>query len=351
MKKVAVLVMSALIVSSLSGCTNRNTGYRNQNYGMNRGINQGTTQGIRTGYGIGNMGTTQGAYRDGIYTGNGDRRGSYNQTATVYISGGRITDITLRTVDAQGRDVLGTTRAGTTTGTTTGITTGGTGTTAITPGTRFYGTPGVTTGGANAGMSGNITGTPRGNTGTLDNYGFGNTGTNTGWTTGNAGTTAGYGLGSTVGGTGAAGYGTITDGTGSSWNAGSGWNIGGTGAAGNITGTTGTTTGTTGNRTGNTTGVTGGTNTGRTTGGTGPAYGLSNIYGTRNLDTIRRQIASAMISQQNADIALGTIDTPEARNWKLAVRRALDQARIGVTTGGTRTGVSGGAGGTGGTTR
>ncbi len=259
MKKIAALVMTALLVSSISGCTNRNTGYRNQSYDTNRGINQGTTQGTRTGYGTTNMGITQGTYRDGIYTAEGTRSGNTNQAATVVISGGRITDITLRTIDAQGRDINTNTGTGTTTGT---------GNTANAPGTGFYGTPGATTGGANGGMSGNAVGAPRGNTGNIN---------------GDNGTMSNG----------------IVDGT------------------------------------------AGGVNQGWTTGGTGTTAGMGNT------DRIRREIATAMINQQTADVALNGNDTREARNWKLAVRRALDKSRTGGTTGGAAGTTTGGTTGTG----
>jgi uncharacterized protein with FMN-binding domain len=271
MKKIATLVITALVVSSISGCANRNTGYGNQN-NMNRGINQGTTQGTRTGYGTTNMGTTQGVYRDGIYTGEGDRGGSGNQTATVVISGGRITDITLRTVDAQGRDISGTAAQGRTT-----AIIGNTDNTTGAPGARYFNTPGITAGGAAVGMGAGTITSPRGNTGYANgDYSFQN-------------------IGGDAGGM----MGGIPDGT------------------------------------------SGRTNTGWTTGGTGTGTGTSGVTGS--FDRERTVLARRMIDQQSADVALNEIDTSEARNWKLAVRRALDKARTGGTTGGT-TGVGTGAG-------
>jgi hypothetical protein len=243
MKKIAALVMSVVVISSLSGCANRYQ-YR----GVNPGVNQGTAQGTRTGYGINNRGTTQGAYRDGIYTGEGNKVTNGNQTATVVISGGRITDITLRTVDAQGIENTGTST--------------GTGNTANTPGTGFYGTPGSTTGGANGGMAGDITGTPRGNTGYVTgDYSFQNIGGD-----------AGGMIGGTVDGTTEKG------------------------------------------------------NTGNAMGGT--------AAGSSNYDRIRKQISTSMINQQTSEVALNENDNSVSRNWKLAVRRALDKARTGGTTGG-----------------
>ncbi|MCM0649860.1 hypothetical protein NBE98_15950 [Clostridium swellfunianum] len=247
MKKVAAIVMSVLVVSSVSGCANRTTGYRNRNTGMYQGTNQGTTQGTRTGYGTNNIGTTQGMYRDGIYTGQGDKGANGNQTATVVISGGRITDVTLRTVDAQGRDLSGNIAPGRTTGMV-----GSTDNTAGNPGAKYYNTPGITTGGADAGMSSDLVGSPRGNTGydaTQNNIGM-------------TGRTAGYGNAGTAG----------------------------------------------------------------------------------TYDRERTELARRIIDQQTADVALNEFDTSEGRNWKLAVRRALDKARTTGTTGTTTGGTTGGTG-------
>jgi uncharacterized protein with FMN-binding domain len=44
-------------------------------------------------------------YRDGTYTGEGDRRQDGNEGATVVIRNGQIVDIQLRRVDAQGREI------------------------------------------------------------------------------------------------------------------------------------------------------------------------------------------------------------------------------------------------------
>jgi uncharacterized protein with FMN-binding domain len=267
MKKIATLVITALVVSSISGCANRNTDYGNQN-NMNRGTNQGTAQGTRTGYGTNNVGTTQGAYKDGIYTGEGERGANGNQTATVVISGGRITDITLRTVDAQGRDAAGTGTVGRATGMAREV-----GDTAGTPGSRYFNTPGITAGGVGA----DTAEAPRGNTGYVTgDYSFQNIGGD-----------AGGMIGGTVDG---------ASGTG---------------------------------------------NTGWATGGTGNG----------SFERERTQLARRIIDQQTADIALNENDTSEARNWKLAVRRALDKARTSGTAGGAATGGTGAGTGTmGGTT-
>lgn len=280
MKKVASLVMSALIISTLSGCTNRNTAMRNYD---NRGINQGTTQGTRTGYGTTNQATPNYYYKDGVYTGESDKGPYGYQGATVTVTGGRITSIALRTYDLQGREVGannistnkvtgGTGTAGTTTGT-TGITGTNTGTTADTPGARTYGTPGVTTGGMAGGMAASTPSSPRGNTG----YDATNNNINV---QGPRGTVDG-----TVGGTVDGRINTPYGGT-----------------------NTGTTAG----------GITNGTNTGTTIGG---------ITTNGDNDTVRRQLTDAMIRQQTYNVNLGGNDTATVANYKLAVKRALDKAK------------------------
>ncbi|MBL4935716.1 hypothetical protein JK636_08090 [Clostridium sp. YIM B02515] len=250
MKKVASLVMTALLISTLSGCTNRNTALRND---YNRVMHPGTTQGTRTGYETTNQGRTQGTYRDGVYTGTGNPGSNGNQIATVTISGGKIIDVALRSVDTQGKELgNNTVPPGTTIGKITGNTAS---TTADTPGTRNAGTPGVTTGGMAGGMAGDITGTPRGNT----NYAAGDY------------SYQGYG-----------------------------------GNSGPMPGSMPN-------------GISGRTNTGTTTGGTTTNFG--------NYDQMKREIASSVINNQTYDINLGRNNTDMGQNWKLAVRRALEQAK------------------------
>lgn len=178
MKKVAGLVLAALLVSNLSACTNRYTTPRNNT----TNINKGTTQGTRTGYGVPNTGTTQGVnqrFRDGVYTGIGDAGTQGNQTATITITNGKITNVDLETVNPQG-------------------TTTGTNGTTITPGARTYGTPGATTGGMAGGMTGTYPNTTQGNTGyatgnNVGSYGYNNgNGYNNGATNNGAGRTYGY---------------------------------------------------------------------------------------------------------------------------------------------------------------
>lgn len=265
MKKVTSLVMTALLISTLSACTNRNTAMRND---YNRVTHPGTTQGTRTGYETTNPGRTQGTYRDGVYSATGDKGPNGNQIATVTIYGGRITDVSLRSVDAQGKE-FGTNVA--TPGTTIGRITGNTGTTtADTPGTRNAGTPGATTGGMAGGMAGDITGTPRGNTNFASgDYSFQGYGGNTGPMPGSM--------------------------------------------PNGVTGTT---------NTGTATGMTGSGNSGTMNGSTG---GTTTNFGS--YDQMRREIASAVITNQTYDVNLGRNNTDIGQNWKLAIRRALEKAR------------------------
>jgi uncharacterized protein with FMN-binding domain len=354
MKKIASLVVAALVVSSMSGCARYNN-QRGANY------NQGTAQGTRTGYGTGTTQGTNFQYRDGVYTGEGNRSGSGNQTATVEIRGGRISNITLRTVDLQGRE---TGSIGNATGYTTGAVDGknsgnNLSNTTIMPGSRSYGTTGTT--GAN-----NVTGTRTGtNTGYGTGTSYGNTGTAAGGYGYNAnstgyGTATGYGTYDTNGGFGSGMMGYFdgnnqgTNGNGSTLypngvtGTGLGANMGrasgtaGIGANGLNNGATnngsttmfgGTTTrtqmGTTaGNSTtgyNNTTGTNMGTTTGNTT------------YSSE-FERIRRDLVSAMLARQTYDVPLNQDNNGIGENWKLAVRRALDKARLGGATGDTNLG-------------
>lgn len=144
MKKIASVVAAALITCSISACGNRNTAYRtpstNQG-GTNIGMNQGNYNA-----GVGNTV----AFKDGVYLGEGNRTSMGNQAAIVTVSGGRITDVVLKTLDAQGREVYS---QGANVGTNTGRVNNTTGTTikSGTPaGTTTDGTVGNTiTNGAN----------------------------------------------------------------------------------------------------------------------------------------------------------------------------------------------------------
>lgn len=145
MKKIASIVAAALMTCSISACGNRNTAYRTpttQQGKTNFGMNQGNYNA-----GVGNTV----AFKDGVYLGEGNRTSRGNEAAIIRVTGGRITDVTLKTLDAQGREIYtnGTpgnangvganTAGGTTVGNTTGVNpntgrTGGTTNGAITGG-------------------------------------------------------------------------------------------------------------------------------------------------------------------------------------------------------------------------
>lgn len=148
MNKITSIVTAAIVVCSLSACTNRNTAMNDRK----RYINQGTTQGTRTGYGINNQGTTQGVYKDGVYTGEGNRGPRGIQTAHVVVSGGRITDITLSTVDNVNPNSPNNATGNIITGRTTGNNT------VNNIGNRTTGTPGATIGGVTGRTTGDLTG-------------------------------------------------------------------------------------------------------------------------------------------------------------------------------------------------
>lgn len=290
MKKSMSLALTVLVSLSFTACTPRNT-YRNNV------TNQGS-------YTRNNMTTAK--YRDGVYTGYGDKTAAGNEMAIVTVRSGRIVDVKLSSLDNQGRDIYGNVTG--TTGTTTGTRTGTTGTSTGTPTGTTTGTTGTTTG--------KIT-TPAGRT----------TGTGYGTTTNIGGTGTGYGA---IGGPasdgytnpdtnynagGRTGYGTGTSGMGANYGytgggstAGNG-NYGTTGGAG-VTGTPGGGTGVTGSTVNNLTGaITGGTLTG--------------------YHQLRNALASNIIQYQTPDVTMNNTDgsmTNSVRNWKLAVRRALDQA-------------------------
>lgn len=297
MKKITSLVTAALVICSFSACANRNTAMRNQN-----GVtNQGTTRGTRTGY---NMGTTQSTYKDGTYTGQGNNGANGIQTATVVISGGRITDITLNTANANntnnaanntnlGRtmnnvknDINNTTdNVGNTVGLGNNTTTGR----AINNAGRNIGNTTKNTA-RNIGNSLGIGNNPNTSTGdgTIGARNYGTPGTTTGGVTGDV-----------PGGT--------------------------TGNTGYLPGNTGTNPGTTtgiGNTTGNT--------TGRTVGRRNNA-GITNTatnVGSAEYENIRRDLAARMLKKQSYDVTTaGYYDTSLAENWRLAVGRALEKAR------------------------
>lgn len=99
MKKIASIVAAALVTCSLSACGNRNTAYRTPSTNQG-GTNIGMNQGNYTA-GVGNTV----AYKDGVYLGEGNRTSMGNQAAIITVSGGRITDAFLKTLDAQGKEM------------------------------------------------------------------------------------------------------------------------------------------------------------------------------------------------------------------------------------------------------
>lgn len=116
MKKAVGIIAAALITCSISACGNRNTAYRTP----------GTTQGgtnINLNQPIGTA-----TFRDGVYLGEGNKTSQENHAAIVTIRNGRITNVVLKTLDNQGKEI--TTRStpdfttGSTTNTGIGVTTG-----------------------------------------------------------------------------------------------------------------------------------------------------------------------------------------------------------------------------------
>ncbi|MDP4145832.1 MAG: hypothetical protein Q8936_15325 [Bacillota bacterium] len=300
MKRIAALVTSTVMLLSLAGCSNyTGNGATGNRFGA-------TDRNYTT---RNNMTST---LRDGTYIGEGDKtRVGYRPVATVVVSGGKITGVTLRALDASGKEINYSTASGTAGGTTTG--------------TNIIGSPNTTTGNnttsgnLNTGMTGNNMGTTNytgtttysGTTGTSGNTGVTGTSDNVirnnpsgGATVGNAATGGGSTGGGTTGGTpgsypqGGAGY------TGSNY---------GTGTANAITGTTGTTTGTSKTTTNATTGTT----TGGTTGGA-----IS-----RDVNSVRNQLANLIVQKQTPNVTIASSDPELVGGWRQAVSRALDKAK------------------------
>lgn len=222
MKKVISISLAAVLSLSISACTPKTS--------TNPPGTPGTTSG-----------TTTRSLRNGTYTGQGNKTASGNEIATVTISGGKITNITLRRVDANGKEIP-ITNTTATPGTTSGIT--------------------QTTPGTNQNMNAAGGSTP--------------------------GTAAGNTLGSTPGTT---------------------------------SGTTNVTPGTT-----TTPGAT--TAPGTTTTTPGTTSGVAQQT-TVNYYDVRNSLMSAMMKAQsyNVNITAPSAASATIANWKLAVRRALDQAR------------------------
>lgn len=114
MKKVASIVATALITCSLSACGNRNAAYRAP----------GTTQGgtnINLNQPIGTA-----ALKDGVYLGEGNKTSQENHAAVVTVRNGRITNVVLKTLDNQGKEITTRSTSDFTTGSTTNTGIGGT---------------------------------------------------------------------------------------------------------------------------------------------------------------------------------------------------------------------------------
>lgn len=271
MKKIATLVAAALITCSLGACGNRNTAYDNLN---NNGAPMNTAQdnlNLRNRATAPNIGVNTGL-RDGVYLGEGNNRGATgNEAAIVTINGGRITNVVLKSMDSQGKDIT----YNSTTGGTTDVNIGGT--------TRGS-TPGVNPG--------------------LNNRAPGN---NTAGTTGGAAT--GNPNGGYVGGNANGGYGGTYGGT-------TGSNTGGNATGGYTGGTYG--------------GTMGGTNVGGIGGTTGTTIDRNTGTGTGTasaLEIARKDLANAIVRNQTANVNISTNQTGAVNNWKLAVTRALESAK------------------------
>lgn len=113
MKRVLSLGLAAVLSFSISACTPKTQ--------TNPSGTPGKTSGITTKI-----------YKDGTFTGSGNKTANGNEVAAVTIKGGRITNITLRRIDRNGKEIPITNMTGTTPGTTrttTGTTPGTAGTT------------------------------------------------------------------------------------------------------------------------------------------------------------------------------------------------------------------------------
>lgn len=179
MKKSMSMALTVIISFSLTACTSRN----NANTTRNNSNNQGS-------YTRNNVSTAK--YKDGVYTGYGDKTSNGNEMAVVTVRGGRIIDVNLTSVDTQGRNKYGnganTDNTGNTAGTSAGAGTniGGTANRAGGTGTGYgaiggpagagYGTVGSNSYGTTDRTG--VTGTPSGGTGiTGNNLGGSLTGT------------------------------------------------------------------------------------------------------------------------------------------------------------------------------
>lgn len=97
MKKAASIIATALITCSLSACGYRNTTYRTP------GINQGGTN-INTDQ-RNNVGVGTATFKDGVYLGEGNKTSQENHAAIVTVVNGRISNVVLKTLDSQGKEI------------------------------------------------------------------------------------------------------------------------------------------------------------------------------------------------------------------------------------------------------
>lgn len=282
MKKLLSLAIAFAVTLPLSACAARNNGINNRN-----GVTDNTRIGTRR---LSNIteNNMAGSYRDGVYTGYGNAHRNGNERAIVQIRNGRIVDIDLASVNQQGtiNNVTGN-RVNTGNGTITGnrMNTGN----GATTNNRMNIGNGTTTDGRIGNQSGTGVGL-RNNTVPGNQFAGGNTQRIPGmFQEGNVPrNTTGLPGGNTIG--------NATDLT-----------------PGNIPS----------NIPNNATGL-GRTNTNGFGGGA-----MGTPMGT-TLDGARANLENAMIQRQTYDVNIANNDTAMTstiNNWKLAVQRALSQAR------------------------
>lgn len=109
MRRFMSAALSLLIAGTLAACSNTGT---SSGYGgtTNQGISSSMPNNSKVNTSTANnMGTQQGMvnsnYKNGTYTGYGNKTSYGNQCATVTLSGGRITSISLATVDKNGKNM------------------------------------------------------------------------------------------------------------------------------------------------------------------------------------------------------------------------------------------------------
>lgn len=85
-------IISILILGSIVGCGNRNTALENRT--LNKTDNRGT-----------NQASYNTALRDGVYLGAGNRSSNGNEAAIVTVKGGKIVDVALKSINAEGKEI------------------------------------------------------------------------------------------------------------------------------------------------------------------------------------------------------------------------------------------------------